>query len=160
MNPLSNKRIILGVTGSIACYKAADLASKLRQAGAEVDVILSEAATKLVSPNTFSAVTGRKAYVDADLWGSDEHVLHISLGKAADLLVVAPVTANTLFKLAHGEAGSLLTLTALACECPLLLAPAMEGGMFAHQATQTKPVAAQTARRLCGRAGNRPPGLR
>lgn len=136
MNPLKNKRVILGVTGSIACYKAADLASKLRQAGAEVDVILSEAAAKFVSPLTFRSVTGRKAYVDGDLWQDDDHVLHINLGKAADLFVIAPATANTLFKLAHGEAGSLLTLTALASECPLLLAPAMEGGMFAHPATQ------------------------
>ncbi len=137
MNPIENKRIILGVTGSIACYKAADLASKLRQAGAEVDVILSQSAAKFVSPLTFRSVTGRKAYVDDDLWSDDDHVLHITLGKAADLLVVAPATANTLFKLAHGEAGSLLTLTALASACPLLLAPAMEGGMYAQPATQT-----------------------
>jgi phosphopantothenoylcysteine decarboxylase/phosphopantothenate--cysteine ligase len=137
MNPLTNKRIILGVTGSIACYKTADLASKLRQAGAEVDVILSEAAAKMISPITFHAVTGRKAYVDVDLWSGDDPVLHISLGKAADLFVVAPATANTLFKLAYGEAGSLLTLTALASECPLLLAPAMEGGMYSHTAMQT-----------------------
>lgn len=136
MNPLKNKRIVLGVTGSIACYKAADLASKLRQAGAEVDVILSEAAIKFVSPLTFQSVTGRKAYVDDDLWQDDDHVLHITLGKAADLFVVAPATANTLFKLAHGEAGSLLTLASLTSECPLLLAPAMEGGMYVHPATQ------------------------
>ena len=136
MNPLQDKRILLGVTGSIACYKATDLASKLRQAGAEVDVILTEAGTKFITPLSFQSVTGRKAYIDADLWGNEGHVLHIGLGKAADLLVIAPITANTMAKLAHGEAGNLLTLTALAAECPLLIAPAMDGGMFSHPATQ------------------------
>jgi phosphopantothenoylcysteine decarboxylase/phosphopantothenate--cysteine ligase len=136
MNPLQDKRILLGVTGSIACYKAADLASKLRQAGAEVDVILTEAGAEFITPLTFQSVTGRKAYIDADLWGAEGHVLHIGLGKAADLLVIAPITANTMAKLAHGEAGNLLTLTALAAECPLLIAPAMDGGMFSHPATQ------------------------
>jgi phosphopantothenoylcysteine decarboxylase/phosphopantothenate--cysteine ligase len=136
MNPLQDKRIILGVTGSIACYKASDLASKLRQSGAEVDVILTEAGAKFITPLTFQSVTGRKAYTEADLWGDQGHVLHIGLGKAADLLVIAPITANTMAKLAHGEAGNLLTLTALAAECPLLIAPAMDGGMFSHLATQ------------------------
>ena len=136
MKLLENKRIILGVTGSIACYKAADLASKLRQAGAEVDVVLTEAGAKFITPLTFQSVTGRKAYMDADLWGDQGHVLHIGLGKAADLLVIAPITANTMAKMAHGEAGNLLTLTALAAECPVLIAPAMDGGMFNHPATQ------------------------
>ena len=136
MNPLENKRIILGVTGSIACYKAADLASKLRQAGAEVDVVLTDAGAKFITPLTFQSVTGRKAYMDADLWGDQGHVLHIGLGKAADLLAIAPITANSMAKMAHGEAGNLLTLTALAAECPVLIAPAMDGGMFNHPATQ------------------------
>jgi phosphopantothenoylcysteine decarboxylase/phosphopantothenate--cysteine ligase len=136
MNPLQDKRIILGVTGSIACYKAADLASKLRQSGAEVDVILTEAGAKFITPLTFQSVTGRKAYIEADLWGNEGHVLHIGLGKAADLLVIAPITANTIAKLAHGEAGNLLTLTALAANCPMLIAPAMDGGMFNQPATQ------------------------
>jgi phosphopantothenoylcysteine decarboxylase/phosphopantothenate--cysteine ligase len=135
-NPIQNKRILLGVTGSIACYKAADLASKLTQAGAEVDVILTEAATRFVSPLTFQSVTGRHAYTDADLWGSQGHVQHIGLGKAADLLVIAPITANTMAELAHGRADNLLTVTALAALCPLLIAPAMDGGMFNHPATQ------------------------
>lgn len=136
MTPLQNKRILLGVTGSIACYKAADLASKLRQAGAEVDVILTAAAAQFITPLTFQSVTGRRAYVDADLWGSEGHVLHISLAKEADLLVVAPATANTLAKLAHGIADNLLALAAVAAECPLLVAPAMDGGMYHHAATQ------------------------
>lgn len=136
MNPIKDKRIILGVTGSIACYKAAALASKLGQSGAEVDVILTEAGAKFITPLTFQSVTGRKAYTEADLWGDLGHVLHIGLGKAADLLVIAPITANTMAKLAHGEAGNLLTLTALAANCPLLIAPAMDGGMYNHPATQ------------------------
>lgn len=136
VTPLSGKRILLGVTGSIACYKAADLASKLRQAGAEVDVILTAAAAQFITPLTFQSVTGRRAYVDADLWGSEGHVLHINLAKEADLLVIAPATANTLAKLAHGLADNLLALAAVAAECPLLLAPAMDGGMYQHPATQ------------------------
>ncbi|HJS17904.1 MAG TPA: bifunctional phosphopantothenoylcysteine decarboxylase/phosphopantothenate--cysteine ligase CoaBC [Anaerolineales bacterium] len=136
MSVLSGKRIILGVTGSIAAYKAADLASKLTQAGAQVDVILSGAAEKFVTPLTFQSVTGRRASVDADLWGTEAHVLHVGLGHGADLLIIAPCTANTIAKLAHGQADSLLTVTVLAADCPMLLAPAMDGGMFEHPATQ------------------------
>ncbi len=135
MNPLMNARIILGVTGSIACYKAVDLASKLAQAGAQVDTILTAGATRFVTPLTFQSVTGQRAYTDADLWGSEAHVLHVGLGHEADLLIIAPATANTLAKLAHGQADNLLTVTALAATCPQLLAPAMDGGMFAHPAT-------------------------
>lgn len=136
MSILSGKRIILGVTGSIAAYKAADLASKLTQAGAQVDVILSSAAEKFVTPLTFQSVTGRRAFTDADLWADEAHVLHVGLGHTADLLVIAPCTANTLAKLAHGQADTLLTVTALASQAPLLIAPAMDGGMFDHPATQ------------------------
>src|SRR5512135_3130452 len=125
MSVLSGRRIILGVTGSIAAYKAADLASKLTQAGAQVDVVLSGAAEKFVTPLTFQSVTGRRAYTDNDLWGNEAHVLHVSLGHTADLLVIAPCTANTIAKLAHGQADSLLTVAALAATCPLLVAPAM-----------------------------------
>lgn len=136
MSVFSNKRILLGVTGSIAAYKAADLASKLAQAGAQVDVILTESAQQFITPLTFQSVTGRRAYTDADLWGDEAHVLHVGLGHTADLLVIAPCTANTLAKLARGQADSLLTVTALASNCPLLLAPAMDGGMYDHPATQ------------------------
>jgi phosphopantothenoylcysteine decarboxylase/phosphopantothenate--cysteine ligase len=136
MSILSNKRITLGVTGSIAAYKAADLASKLTQAGAQVDVILTGAAEKFVTPLTFQSVTGRRAYTDNDLWGNEAHVLHVGLGHAADLLVIAPCTANTIAKLAHGQADNLLAVTALAMRSPLLIAPAMDGGMYDHPATQ------------------------
>ena len=136
MSVLSNKRIVLGVTGSIAAYKAADLASKLTQAGAQVDVILTSSAEKFVTPLTFQSVTGRRAYTDDDLWGNEAHVLHVGLGHSADLLVIAPCTANTMAKLAHGQADTLLTVTALATRAPLLIAPAMDGGMYDHPATQ------------------------
>ena len=136
MSILSNKHILLGVTGSIAGYKAADLASKLAQAGADVDVILTNAGEKFVTPLTFQSVTGRRAYTDNDLWGNEAHVLHVSFGKTADLLVIAPCTADTIAKLANGIADNLLTVTALAATCPLVIAPAMDGGMFDHPATQ------------------------
>ncbi len=137
MSILANKSILLGVSGSIAAYKAADLASKLTQAGAKVDVILTGAAEKFVTPLTFQSVTGRRAYADADLWGNESHVLHVHLGKNADLLVVAPCTANALAKFANGIADNLLTITALAATCPLLLAPAMDGGMWDSPATRS-----------------------
>lgn len=130
-----HKRLLLGVTGSIASYKAADLASKLHQAGAQVDVILTQAATRFITPLTFQSVTGRRAYTDEDLWGREGHVLHVGLAHEAHLLVIAPATANTLARLAHGQADNLLTLAALAATCPLLLAPAMDGGMASHPAT-------------------------
>ena len=136
MSILTSKHLLLGVTGSIAAYKAADLASKLTQEGAQVDVILTSAAEKFVTPLTFQSVTGRKAFTEADLWGGEAHVLHVGLGHSADLLVIAPCTANTMAKLAHGIADNLLTITALAARCPLLIAPAMDVGMFSHLATQ------------------------
>lgn len=136
MKILENKRIILGVTGSIAAYKTVTLASSLTKAGALVDVILTAAASKLVSPITFSSVTGRKAFIDEDLWKVDDHVLHIEMGENNDALLIAPTTANTIAKLAHGMADNLLTLTALASRTVPLIAPAMDGGMYSHQATQ------------------------
>ncbi|MBK9924432.1 MAG: bifunctional phosphopantothenoylcysteine decarboxylase/phosphopantothenate--cysteine ligase CoaBC [Anaerolineales bacterium] len=136
MTVLSGKHIVLGVTGSIAAYKAVDLASKLTQAGAQVDVILTSSAQNFVTPLAFQSVTGRRAYTDKDLWGNEAHVLHVSLAHHADLLVIAPCTANTLAKLAHGQADTLLTVTALASTSPLFIAPAMDGGMFDHPATQ------------------------
>lgn len=136
VNLFLNQNIILGVTGSIAAYKAAELASRLTQAGAHVETILTASSQQFVKPLTFQSVTGQRAYTDADLWGSDGHVQHISLGKNANLLVIAPASANTLAKLAHGLADNLLSVTALAASCPVLIAPAMDGGMFTHPATQ------------------------
>jgi phosphopantothenoylcysteine decarboxylase/phosphopantothenate--cysteine ligase len=136
MTIFSNKHILLGISGSIAGYKAVELASKLTQAGAQVDVILTPAAEKFITPLTFQSVTGRKVFTDADLWGGQAHVLHVGLAQSADLLVIAPCTANTLGKLAHGIADNLLTITALAARCPLLVAPAMDVGIYINIATQ------------------------
>lgn len=135
-SPFPSKTILLGVTGSIAAYKATDLASKLTQAGALVDVILTPSALQFITPLSFQSVTARRAYVESDLWGSQGHVLHIGLAHSADTLVIAPASANTIAKLAHGIADNLLTVTALAARCPVMLAPAMDGGMFSHPATQ------------------------
>jgi phosphopantothenoylcysteine decarboxylase / phosphopantothenate---cysteine ligase len=150
---LAQKRLVLGVCGSIACYKAVDLASKLTQYGALVDVILTDAARQFVTPLTFQAVTGRPVY--SDLWqggqgGGDvdahgAHIAHVGLGEHADALLIVPATANTLAKLAHGLADDLLSVTALAARGPLLVAPAMDGGMYQHAATQSN-VATLTAR--------------
>ncbi len=137
---LHQKRIIVAVTGSIAAYKAVDLASKLTQAGALVDVMMTDAARQFVTPLTFQSVTGRPVYTN--LWETDSsgglptHIAHVGLAEGADLLVVAPATANTMAKLAHGLADDLLSVTALAARCPLLIAPAMDGGMYEHPATQ------------------------
>ena len=134
--PLAGKQIVLGVSGSIAAYKAVDLASKLAQLGAAVETVLTPAATHFVSPLSFSSVTGQPAYTDDDVWGAQAHVLHIGLGQRADLLAIVPATADTLARLAAGLADNLLALTALATRCPLLVAPAMDAGMFVHPATQ------------------------
>ena len=131
---LHNQRVLLGVTGSIAAYKAPDLASQLTQAGALVDVILTDSAARFITALSFESVTGRRVYTD--LWAADAHVQHIGLAEGAALLVVAPCSADTLAKLAHGRADNLLTITALAARCGLLLAPAMDGGMWLHPAVQ------------------------
>jgi len=135
-NPFINKHIVLGVTGSVAAYKAVELASKMTQAGALVDVILTEGALHFVSALQFQSVTGRKAYTDADLWGGEAHVVHVNLGHTANLLVIAPATASTMAKLANGLSDNLLSVSALAAGCPMLLAPAMDLGMFQNPATQ------------------------
>lgn len=137
---LQDKHIILGVTGSIAAYKAVDLASKLTQAGAQVDVILTDAAQQFVAPITFQSVTGRPVYTS--MWagaaggGLSTHIAHVGLGEGADLFIVAPVTANSIAKFATGLADNLLSVTALAARCPTVLAPAMDGGMYEHPTTQ------------------------
>lgn len=133
---LKGRRIVLGITGSIAAFKAAELASLLTQAGAEVDAVLTESAERFVRKLTFQALTGRTAYGAGDLWTDEAHILHVGLAQSAGLLVVAPATADTIAKLAHGRADNLLTITALAADCPVLIAPAMDAGMYGHPATQ------------------------
>ncbi len=135
MSVLQNARLLLGVTGGVAAYKAVDLASKLTQLGALVDVILTEKASEFVTPLTFNAVTQRPVW--RDLWepAGAAAANHIELGHAARMIAIVPATANTIAKLAHGFADDMLTTTALASTAPLLVAPAMESNMYAHPAT-------------------------
>src|SRR5947209_12891211 len=133
---LLNRRIIVGICGGIASYKAVDLVSKLQQAGALVDVILTEHAEDFVRPLTFSTLSHRPVY--SDLWEPSGRAAetHIALGEEAELLAVVPATANTIAKLAHGIADNMMTAVALATKAPLLLAPAMHSAMYVHPATQ------------------------
>lgn len=130
------REVLLGVTGGIAAYKTADLASKLVQAGAQVSVIMTEAAEKFIGATTFEALTGRP--VNRSLFDPQEHFQgeHIGLARRAEILIVAPATADVLAKLAHGLADDLLTTTALVATCPLLLAPAMNSEMWAKPSVQ------------------------
>ncbi len=132
---LAGKRLVLGVTGSISCYKAIEVASHLTQIGVEVHTILTESATRFVQPLAFQAVTGRPAYGPEALWSQEAHILHTQLGRDTDLLAVVPATAHTLARLSAGQADNLLLVTALAHQGPLLVAPAMDGGMWDNPAT-------------------------
>ncbi len=136
MNILDGKRIILGVCGSIAAYKVVELARKLTLAGAQVDVILTAAAERFVGSATFQALTGRPVFTDLWALPEDGRVGHVSLGAKADLVIVAPATANTLAHLAAGLCDDLLTTTVLATSAPVLCAPAMNPQMYAAAATQ------------------------
>lgn len=136
MANLAGKRIVLGVTGGIAAYKACELTSTLVKAGAVVDVVMTPAATEFVRPLTFQALTGRIVSLEMFSLLKETEIGHVSLAERADLVLIAPLTANTLAKLAHGLADNLLTATALATRAPLLLAPAMNVGMWENPATQ------------------------
>lgn len=134
--PLTHKRILLGVTGSIAAYKAAELASALTQAGARVDVVMTAEAQRFIGPLTFAALTHRA--VITDLWDEEqpERPTHIELADAADLVLVAPATAHLLAQAALGLAPDALTAILLATPAPIAMAPAMNGKMWLHPATQ------------------------
>lgn len=133
---LNRKHIVLGVCGSIAAYKVAELARNLTLEGAQVDVIMTEAAERFVGPATFQAVTGRPVLTDMWTLPEDGVVGHVALGMHADAIVIAPATANTLARLAAGIADDLLTTTVLAATAPVLCAPAMNPNMYAAQATK------------------------
>jgi phosphopantothenoylcysteine decarboxylase / phosphopantothenate---cysteine ligase len=132
---LEGKRLTLGVTGSIAAYKAVWLASSLHQAGAIVDVAMTADAQRFIQPLSFQAITHRPVF--SDLWapGMETDIAHVTLGRESDLIVVAPATAHALAKLAHGLADDPVSVTALAAACPLVVAPAMDAGMYTHPAT-------------------------
>ena len=133
---LANKTIVLGITGSIAAYKGADLASKLTQAGAKVEVILTEAAMKFVSPVTFRSVTGRPVVYNMFELSGEFSVEHVALAEAADVVVVAPATADIIAKIAAGIASDMVCTTVVATRAPIVIAPAMHTGMWENQATQ------------------------
>ncbi|MHB1356717.1 MAG: bifunctional phosphopantothenoylcysteine decarboxylase/phosphopantothenate--cysteine ligase CoaBC [Anaerolineae bacterium] len=132
---LQGARIVLGVTGGIAAYKAVDLCSKLVQAGAEVQVIMTPSAVHFIAPLTFQTLSRRPVASDMFQLLRDTDMAHISLAAWAQVLVIAPATANTIAKLAHGLADNLLTSTALACPAPLVLAPAMDADMWDNPIT-------------------------
>ncbi|PKB83741.1 MAG: bifunctional 4'-phosphopantothenoylcysteine decarboxylase/phosphopantothenoylcysteine synthetase [SAR202 cluster bacterium Io17-Chloro-G9] len=135
-SPLVDKHILLGVTGSIACYKAVDLASKLVQAGALVDTVLSYGATQFITPLTFRSITHRDVVTDLFDANSEYSHQHVTLARRAEIVVIAPATVHTIAKLAAGLADDLLTTTVIATAAPVLVAPAMDANMYDHPATQ------------------------
>ena len=134
--PFQDKRVLLGVSGSIAAYKAVDLASKLTQAGAAVDVLMTYSATHFITPLSFRSITHRPVLVDLFDINSPQAIEHVALAKSADVLVVAPATAHLIAKLALGLADDPISVIALATSAPLVLAPAMDANMWQHPAVQ------------------------
>ena len=134
MTALRGRRVLLGVTGGIAAYKAASLARELQRAGAEVTAVLTASATRFIGADTFAGLTGRPAYTS--LWEAPGEVLHVRLAHTHDLAVIAPTTGNLIAKLAHGLADDLLSATLLEFDGPVVVAPAMHAGMWAAPATQ------------------------
>ncbi len=133
---LNNKTIVLGITGSIAAYKAADIASKLTQDGARVEVIMTESATKFISPLTFRSLTNQPVVTDMFELASEFSIEHVALAEAADVVVIAPATANIIAKVAAGISDDMLSCTVLATEAPVIVAPAMNVNMFQNSVTQ------------------------
>ena len=136
MESLQGKCVLLGVTGGIAAYKMANVASGLRKAGAEVHVIMTENATRFITPLTFETLTNNRCVVDTFSRDFQYDVTHVSLAKKADLILIAPATANVIAKLAHGIADDMLTTTVLASRCKKLVAPAMNTAMLENPMTQ------------------------
>lgn len=133
---LAGKTVILGVTGGIAAYKAANLASMIKKQHADVHVIMTKNAGQFISPITFETLTGNKCLTDTFDRNFQFNVEHVELAKRADAAIVAPATANMIAKLAHGLADDMLTTTLLACQCPKLAAPAMNTRMYENPVTQ------------------------
>lgn len=133
---LANKTIVLGITGGIAAYKAAEIASKLTQAGAKVQVVMTESATKFIAPLTLRSITGQPVVTDMFEPASEWSIEHVALAEAADVVVIAPATANTIAKLAAGIADDMLGCTVLATEAPVIVAPAMDVNMYQNPITQ------------------------
>ena len=136
MENLSGKTVLLGITGGIAAYKMANVASALRKTGAEVHCILTQNATQFITPLTFETLSNNRCIVDTFDRNFQYDVAHVSLAKKADVILIAPATANVIAKLAHGLADDMLTTTVLAARCPKLIAPAMNTAMLENPATQ------------------------
>ena len=141
VDAIAGKHIVLGVSGSIACYKAADIASKLMQAGALVDVVLTRAAQEFVTPLTFRSLTHRSVITDIFDTQSEDPLEHVEVARRADAVVIAPATAHVMAKLAHGLADDALSTIVLATTAPVLVAPAMEHHMWTNVATQANVAA-------------------
>ena len=160
---LTGRHVVMGVTGGIAAYKACEVVSRLKKLGADVDVIMTENAAKLVAPLTFETLSARPVSVDTFARTASWDVRHISLGQKADLMLVAPATANLMAKLACGIADDMLTTTLLATKAPIVLAPAMNTGMWTAEATQqnlrtllargVRTVGPDSGRLACGDSG-------
>ena len=160
---LKGKTVLLGVTGGIAAYKAAGLASALVKQHAAVEVVMTQHATEFITPLTFEQLTGRKVMVDTFDRNFVHQVEHISLAQRTDLVIIAPATANICAKLAHGLADDMLTTTVLACRCPKLIAPAMNTNMYENPVTQDnldtlrhygwEVIAPASGRLACGAVG-------
>lgn len=133
---LQGKHVVLGVTGSIAAYKIASLASMLRKQAADVTVIMTQNATNFINPITFESLTGNKCLVDTFDRNFQHSVEHVSLAKQTDVFLVAPASANVIAKAAHGLADDMLTTTLLACQCPKIIAPAMNTRMYQNPVVQ------------------------
>ena len=133
---LRDKTVVLGITGSIAAYKMASLASSLKKLGVNVEIIMTENATQFITPLTFEAITGNRCIVDTFDRNFDFNIEHISIAKKADLFMVAPASANIIGKLANGIADDMLTTTFMACTCPKLIAPAMNTNMYNNNILQ------------------------
>ena len=136
MENLSGKTVLLGITGGIAAYKMANVTSALRKTGAEVHCILTQNATQFITPLTFETLSNNRCIVDTFDRNFQYDVAHVSLAKKADVILIAPATANVIAKLAHGLADDMLTTTVLASRCPKLIAPAMNTAMLENPATQ------------------------
>jgi len=160
---LKGKTVLLGITGGIAAYKAAYLASALVKLHASVEVVMTDHATKFIAPLTFEQLTGNRVMVDTFDRNFVHQVEHIALAERTDLVIIAPATANVCAKLAHGLADDMLTTTVLACRCPKLVAPAMNTNMFENQVTQDnldvlrrygwEVIAPASGRLACGAVG-------
>ena len=160
---LKGKTVVLGVTGSIAAYKIASLASMLKKQGADVEVIMTKNAVNFINPITFESLTGNKCLVDTFDRNFQFSVEHVALAKRADVFLIAPASANVIAKVAHGLADDMLTTTFLACQCPKIIAPAMNTRMYENPVTQDnletlcrygwEVIAPASGRLACGAVG-------